>query len=56
VSAAVRLHSHTFQQKKTALEAECRKLLETRYQRAMEAVKYELLVKRNDRIREVSQV
>ena len=57
VSAAIRLHSDTFQQKKTALEAECRELLETRYQRATEAVKYELLVKRNDsRLRDVSQV
>lgn len=52
----MRLHSDTFQQKKTILEAECRELLETRYQRAMEAVKYELLVKRNDRLRDVSPV
>lgn len=56
MSAAVRLHTDTFQQRKKALEEECRELLETRYQRAMEAVKYELLVKRNDRLRDVSQV
>ena len=40
------------QHKTSMLETECGELLETRYHRAMEAVKYELLARKQERRRE----
>ena len=49
LTSTQQLQAEALLHKKSALEAECRALLEVRYQRAMEAVKYELLVRRHER-------
>jgi hypothetical protein len=54
LTAAHRAQTKANQTRKVKCEAECREFLEMRYELAKEAVKYEMLVKRLERLRPTS--